>query len=139
MFANLLLLHNESIEDIILDMKDGMAACNPKIGKQRIQHHSVAKLGCIMCLIAKIEITRWTEFLQKEVEEILKVKAMLAISAAKINDGTAFKDDFSSKQPVHKSKKKKVECCGVHVETAKDKQVQVKREISEILAAKIPS
>ena len=48
-------------------------------------------------LNCKIEITRWTEFLQKEAEEILKVKVMLAISAAKINNGTAFKDDFSRK------------------------------------------
>ena len=57
-FTNLLLLHEEKIEDIILDMKDNMEVFNPKIGKERIQHHDVAKLGCLMCLTAKIEISR---------------------------------------------------------------------------------
>ena len=138
-FTNLLLLHDEKIEDIIIDMKDAMEACNPKIGKQRIQHRSVAKLGCIMCLTTKIEIARWTEFLIKETNEILQTQVLLAISVAKINDGTAFKDDFSNKQPACRNKKKKVEYWGIHVETAKDKQVQVKRAISVILAAKIPN
>ena len=139
MFTNLLLLHYERIEDIILDMNDAMEACNPKIGKQRIQHRSVANLGHIMCLITKIEIARWTEFLIKEIEEISKTKVLLAISVAKINDGTAFKDDFSNKQPANRNKKIKVEHWDIHVETTKDKQVQVKRAISAILAAKIPS
>ena len=138
-FTNLLLLHDEKIEDIIIDMKDAMEACNPKIGKQRIQHHSVAKLGYIMCLTTKIEIARWTEFFTKETNEILQTQVLLAISVAKINDGTAFKDDFSKKQPTHRNKKKKVEYWGIHVETTKDKQVQVKRAISVILATKIPN
>jgi len=120
-------------------MKDAMEACNPKIGKQRIQHHSVAKLGYIMCLTTKIEIARWTEFFTKETNEILQTQVLLAISVAKINDGTAFKDDFSNKQPTCRNKKKKVEYWGIHVETTKDKQVQVKRAISVILATKIPN
>ena len=33
LFTNMLIFHNEKIEDIILDVKDGMIACNPKIGK----------------------------------------------------------------------------------------------------------
>ena len=58
MFTNLLLLYNEKIEDIILDMKGSVEACNPKISKQMIQHHNVAKLGHVMCLLTKIEMTR---------------------------------------------------------------------------------
>ena len=138
-FTNLLLLHDEGIEDIILDMKDAMEAYNPKIGKQRIQHHSVAKLGYIMCLTTKIEIARWTEFLIKETNEILQTQVLLAISVGKINDGTAFKDDFSNKQPAYRNKKKKAEYWGIHVETTKDRQVQVKRAIGVILATKIPN
>ena len=108
---------------MILDMKDGMAACNPRIGKQRIQHYNIAKLGYIMCLLTKIEITRWTEFLQQQVEEILQVKVMLAISVANINDGTGFKDDSSNKQTSYRNKKKKVEYWGIHIETIKEQQV----------------
>lgn len=64
---------------------------------------------------------------------------MLAISVAKINDGTGFKDDSSNKQTSYRNKKKKVEYWGIHIETIKEQQVQVKRAISEILAKKIPS
>ena len=52
-------------------MKDGIEACNPRISKQSIQHHNVAKLGHIMCLLTKIEITRWIEFVQEWAESIL--------------------------------------------------------------------
>ena len=55
--TSLLLLDNKKIEDIILDMKDRIETCNHRISKQRIQHHNVAKLGCIMCLLTKIEMT----------------------------------------------------------------------------------
>ena len=54
----MLILHNENIEDMMLDMKDSVIACDPKIGKQRIQHYNVAKLGYVMCLLTKIE-TAW--------------------------------------------------------------------------------
>ena len=55
--TNMLILHNEKIEDMILDMIDGVIAHNPKIGKQRKQHYNVVKLGYIMCLLTKIETT----------------------------------------------------------------------------------
>ena len=32
-FTNLLLLHNEKIEDMVIDIKDNMQTFNPKIGK----------------------------------------------------------------------------------------------------------
>ena len=32
-FMNLLLLHNEKIDDVILDMKDSVQKFNPKLGK----------------------------------------------------------------------------------------------------------
>ena len=32
-FTNLLLLHDEEIDDMILDIKDSMQECNPKLGK----------------------------------------------------------------------------------------------------------
>ena len=54
-FTNMLILHNENIEDMMLDMKDSVIACDPKIGMQRIQHYNVAKLGYVMCLLTKIE------------------------------------------------------------------------------------
>ena len=138
-FTNILLLHNENIEDMILDMKDSLAAYNPKIGKQRIQHYNVAKLGYIMCLLTKIETTKWAEFLKEKVEEILQTKVLLAISAAKINDGTGFSDNSQTKQNFQRNKKKKVEYWGIHVETTTEQQVPVKRAICEILATKIPS
>ena len=57
-FTNFLLLHDEEIDDMIIDMKDGMEAFNTKIGKQRVQHHDVVKLGYIMFLMPKIELSR---------------------------------------------------------------------------------
>ena len=32
-YANCLILHNEQIEDMIMDMKDGLETQNPRIGK----------------------------------------------------------------------------------------------------------
>ena len=62
---NCLILHTEVIEDIILDVKEGMQSYNAKIGKQRVQHHDVAKLGYIMFLTTKSDITRWTDFFRR--------------------------------------------------------------------------
>ena len=138
-YTNILILHKEDIEDMITDMKDGLEAYNPRIGKQRIQHYDVAKLGYIMCLLTKIETKRWAEFLKEQVEAILGIKVQLAISAAKINDGTGYSDTSQNKQTYNRNKKKKVEYWGIHVETTKEQQVSVKRAICEILATKIPS
>ena len=57
-FTNFLILHDEEVDDVIIDMKDGMEAFNVKIGKQRVQYYDVAKLGCIMFLMPKIEISQ---------------------------------------------------------------------------------
>ena len=38
-------------------MKDNIQAFNPKIDKQRIQQYNVMKLGYMMCLIIKIELS----------------------------------------------------------------------------------
>ena len=124
---------------MIMDMKDNMQAFNPKIGKQRIQHYDVAKLGYVMCLTTKIETSRWTEFLHGHVEEMLQSKVLIAMSAAKINDGTGFKDDSVSKSSACRPKKKKGEHWGIHIETVKSHQVKVKRAMYYILAYKIPS
>ena len=118
--TNILILHSEDIEDMIMDMKDGLEARNPRIGKQRIQHYDVTKLGYIMCLLTKIETKRWEEFLKEHVTAILGANAQLAISAAKINDGTGYSDTSQNKQMHHKNKKKKVEYWGMHVETTKE-------------------
>ena len=56
--TSLFLLHDEVIADMIIDMKDGMEAFNPKISMQRIQHHDATKLGYAMCLTTKIEMSR---------------------------------------------------------------------------------
>lgn len=122
-----------------IGMKDGMEACNPKIGKRRIQHCHAVKLGYIMRLTTKAEISRWKEFFQNQVEEILQTKVQLAISAARINDGTGFADDSTSKSSSLRTKRKKVNCWGAHIEIVKDQQVKVKRAIIHILACNIPS
>ena len=123
---------------MIIDMKDGMEAFNTKIGKQRVQHHDVVKLGYIMFLTPKIELSRWTEFLQDKVQKILQEKVLMALSVAKINDGTGFKDN-SGKSPSFSRPKKKTDYWGVHIETVKSHQVKVKRAICQILASEVPA
>ena len=107
-FTNLSLLYDKKIDTIILDVKDGIEACNPRTGKQRIQHHNGSNLGDVMCSLTKIEITQWTEFFQEQVKAILQVKVMLAISVAKINNRTGFKDNSTNEQAPCRSRKKKV-------------------------------
>ena len=51
---------------MILDVKDGLEACNARIGKQRVQYHDVEKLGYIMCLTMKVDVARWIEFFQEK-------------------------------------------------------------------------
>ena len=99
-------------------MKDRMEAFNTKIGKQRVQHHDVTKLGYIMFLTPKIELSRQIEFFQDKVEKILQEKVLMALSVAKINDGTEFKDN-SSKGSSVSYPKKKTKYWGVHIETVK--------------------
>ena len=131
-FTNCLILHDEEIDDIILDLKEGVNSSNPRIGKQRVQHHDVAKLGYVMCLTTKVEIPRWTEFFEKRVEETLKEKVLLALSTSKINDGTSFKDGTTT-TTTNCTRRKKLEHWGVHIETIKSKQVGVKRAVSQML------
>ena len=57
-FTNFLILYDKEVDDMIIDMKDGMEAFNIKIDKQRVQHYDVAKLGYIIFLIPKIELSR---------------------------------------------------------------------------------
>lgn len=135
-FTNCLILHNEDIDDIILDLKEGINSYNPRIGRQRVQHHDVVKLGHMMCLTTKIELSRWTEFFEKRVAEIMKEKVLLALSVSKINDGTSFKDSATT-PATNYAKKKKIEPWGIHLETVKSKQVGVKRAVSQIVK-KIP-
>ena len=120
-FTNCLILYNEEIDDIILDLKDGTNSYNPRIGKQRVQHHNVAKLGYMICLTTKAEISRWTEFFKKKVEEKLKEKVLLALSLSKINDGTGFEDSTSTTATTSYTRKKKIEYWGMHLETIKSK------------------
>ena len=132
-FTNCLILHNEDIDDIILDLKEGMSSNNPKIGKQRVQHHDAVKLGYVMCLTTKIELSRWTEFFEASAKHILNEKALLALSLAKVNDGTSFKDDASKKAASNHTRKKKVEYWGMHIEMIKSKQLKVKNAMSVIV------
>ena len=81
----------------------------------------------------------WTEFLLEQVEEILQIKVILAISVAKINDITGHNEDYNNKQVMHRNMKKKVEYWGIHIETTKEDQVPVKRGIYGILANKVLS
>ena len=59
-----------------------------------------------MFLTPKIEISWWTEFFQDKVEKILQEKVLIALSVAKINDGTGFKDNFGSSPSIPRTKKK---------------------------------
>ena len=90
-----------------------------------------------MFLTPKIEISWWTEFFQDKVEKILQEKVLMALSVAKINDGTGFKDNFGSSLSIP-CPKKKTEYWGVHIETIKSHQVKVKRAICQILASEVP-
>ena len=83
-FTIFLILHTEVIEDVILDVKDGMQSCDAKISKQRVQNHDAVKLGCIMCLATKADITRWTEFFMEKIEKALKEKLLLAFQFQKL-------------------------------------------------------
>ena len=56
-FTNFLILHDEEVDNMIIDMKDGMKAFNAKIGKQRVQYYNIAKLSYIMFLTPKIELS----------------------------------------------------------------------------------
>ena len=72
---------------MIIDMKENMRSFNTKMVKQIVQHHDVAKLGCIMFLTTKLEIPRWTEFFQKRINDLVEDRALIALSVSKINDG----------------------------------------------------
>ena len=98
-----------------------------------MQHHDAAKLGYAMCLTTKIEISRWTEFFEERVEKILNEKVLLALSLAKINDGTSFKDGMSNAAVTNHTRKKKVEYWGMHLETMKSKQLGFKNAVSRIV------
>ena len=69
----------------------------------------------------------------RKVEAMLKEKVLLAFSTSRINDGTNFKDNFGSTPSAINTRKKKLECWRVHVETIKSQQLKVKRAISKIL------
>ena len=66
------------------------------MGKQCIQHYNVAKLGYILYLTPKIDISRWIELLRQKIEECLKAKVPIALSVSNINDRIGFKDNFST-------------------------------------------
>ena len=91
-FTNVLVVHNEDIEEIVEDLKIGLERCNGKIGKQRIQRHEVVKIGHIMQLLTKVDISEWQEYLLKELTQKLGTKAMFVLIAIKINDRNTFKD-----------------------------------------------
>ena len=59
-----------------------------------------------MFLIPKIEFSQLTEFFQDKVEKILQEKVLIALSVAKINDSTGFKDNFSKGPSISCPKKK---------------------------------
>ena len=42
---------------MIIDLKDSLQSYNTKIGKQCIQYHDIAKLGYILYLTPKIDIS----------------------------------------------------------------------------------
>ena len=56
-----------------------------------------------------------------------QTKELMALSVAKINDGTRFEDNLISIPPSYYPKKKKVEYWGMHVETMKSQQVKVEK------------
>ena len=87
-----------------------------------------------MCLTTKIEISRQTEFFSKQVKKIMQTEVSLALSVAKINNKTGFKDDSVSEPSFYRTKKKEVEFQEIYIETAKSQQVKIKRAMCRILA-----
>ena len=83
-----------------------------------IQHHNIVKVGCILYLLSKVEISAWTEYLIKRFKEKLEAKVLFVLTVAKINDGTIFKDRDSAKKKVF-TPRKKGENIRVHIETIK--------------------
>ena len=73
-----------------------MQAVDPRIGKQRVLHHNITKLGYLMCLTTKVELSCQIEFFQKKIKEILDFEVLMELSVAKISNRTRFKDSLSN-------------------------------------------
>ena len=71
MITNVLIAHNEDIENMLKDLKSIIKRCNEKIGKQQIQYHDELKTGHISYSLTKIEVAEWTWYLLKELKEKL--------------------------------------------------------------------
>ena len=56
-FANVLLVHNEEIEEIIRDAKYSLERYKIMIGVQCMQHLEVVKIGYILFLMPKVDIS----------------------------------------------------------------------------------
>lgn len=52
-------------------------------------------------------------------KKVIEFKVLIALFVAKINNGTGFKDNSSNQSSTYRSKKKKVEYWGIHIETVK--------------------
>ena len=89
-FTNVLIGHDEDIKDIMLEIKECMEQYNLKIGKQRVQHPEVIKLGYILYLTPKIDLQAWTDFLKQELRKIMSQPLHFALTISKINDGLGF-------------------------------------------------
>ena len=93
-FTNVLIAYNEEIEDITSDVKYSLDRYKIRIGVQCIQYSEVVKIGYILFLIPKVDITEWIEFLLKPLKKMLEINIRFTLIVSKINDGTSFKDNI---------------------------------------------
>ena len=56
-FTNFLIAYNEDIDNILENLRGSLERHNRKIRKQRIQYYNVVKIGYILHLLSKAEIS----------------------------------------------------------------------------------
>ena len=83
-----------------------------------MQYPEVVKIGYILFLTPKADITEWTEFLMQLLKEILGINVKFVLVVLKINDGTSFKDN-NKRQESKVAKARIGENIAVHIETIK--------------------
>ena len=119
------------------NMKSFIERHSGKIGKKQIQHHDLVKIEHISHFLTKIEVVEWIEHLLKELKVKLGPNVMLALTVAKIDDRTTFKDVTNMKKKEF-SPRKKAGNMGASAKTIKSQKNQVKRALEKTLT-KIPA
>ena len=118
MFTNMLIVHDKEIKNTISNAKYSLERYKIRIGVQHMQHPKVVKIGYILFLTPKVDITEWIEILMKPIKEMLGINVKFVLIVSKINDGTLFKD-ITKRQDSATVKARMGENMAVYVETIK--------------------